>query len=66
MKYYGRYSYMDSKDRNLAKELEELEKCFIENGYTKEMIQDIESQEGADTLEEYIDNLEEEQSNWGS
>lgn len=57
---------MDSKDRNLAKELEELEECFIENGYTKEMIQDIKSQEGADTLEEYINNLEEEQSNWGS
>lgn len=46
-------------------ELEELEKVFKENGYTKEMIEEVKYMNGAIEIEDFIDNLEEEQSNWG-
>lgn len=46
-------------------ELEELEKVFKENGYTEEMIEEIKYMDGAVEIEEFINNLEEEQSTWG-
>lgn len=46
-------------------ELEKLEKVFKENGYTEEMIEEIKHMDGAVEIEEFINNLEEEQSNWG-
>ena len=48
----------------LENELEELEKCFKENGYTKEMIEEIKIKNEAVTTSDFIDNLQEERSCW--
>lgn len=52
------------KDKTLEKELEELEECFKENGYTKEMTEEVKYKNDAETLDDFIDNLQEERSCW--
>lgn len=61
----GGMSRMDIYYNAKQYELEELEKVFKENGYTKEMIEEIKHIDGVTEIEDFIDNLEEEQSNWG-
>lgn len=51
-------------NNELENELKELEQCFKENGYTEELIKEIKMGDGAETTEEFIDNLQEEQSCW--
>lgn len=49
---------------NLEKELKELEDCFMENGYTREMIDEIKMKNEAVTTSDFIDNLQSEQGYW--
>ncbi|QRI52154.1 hypothetical protein [Clostridium botulinum] len=46
-------------------ELRDLEEKFKEVGYSEEAIEEIKQMDGAIEIEDFIDNLEEEQSNWG-
>ncbi|AJA42843.1 hypothetical protein [Clostridium tetani] len=46
-------------------ELRDLEEKFREVGYSEEAIEEIKYANGATEIEEFIDNLEEEQSDWG-
>lgn len=46
-------------------ELMELERIFEFNGYDKKMILNVEMQDNAQTIEEFVNNLEEERSCWG-
>lgn len=50
--------------KNLELELQNLEKCFLDNGYTKESIEEIKTANEAETINDYIDNLQEEQGYW--
>lgn len=48
----------------MSRRLKELEKLFKENGYSKKLIQEVEKSDNAKTIDEYINNLESEQSYW--
>jgi hypothetical protein len=56
----------DKADYDLKeqKELEDLENIFKENGYTEETIKEIEHIDGVKEISDFIDNLQEERSNW--
>ena len=51
--------------KELENELIELEKCFKKNGYTDEMIEEVKMQGEAETIEDFVENLDEERSCWG-
>lgn len=52
--------YCNAKQHELC----ELEEKFKENGYTKEMIEEIKFSNGAMEIEDFINNLEEELSSY--
>lgn len=49
---------------NLKIELKKLENIFLENGYTKDMVESIKIKNEANTISDFIDNLQEEQGYW--
>lgn len=50
--------------KKLRKELKQLVRCLKNNGYTNKQIKEIKHIDNANTIADYIDNLQEEQCYW--